>query len=467
MENLMPNMTASAPSPRSGETDHMSARAVPPAGRDGPPRDWPAMLMTNDKGHAVPGLTLNWTVLLEHHPDARGMLALDEFSGQTMLLRRPPWDLRQGDWKPRPVGNKDLAELVEWLEGFGLTPKVSNINPVIDKVAGRHPYHPVKDWLLSLPAWDGVRRVDTFLTSHLGADDTRLNRAFSRKWLSALAMRVFQPGCQFDHVLTLQGPQGLGKSSFGRALVPIEEWVTDGLTLGDGAREVIEITRGRWLVELAELAGRSNREIEAIRKFITIRVDSARGAYQYKIDDVPRQFVFYATTNADEFLTDTAGNRRWWPIRPTAINIAAIRADRDQIWAEVMTIYEREVLWLDDPALRADLETLHKGVMDYGPTYEIIRDLIPDGDMMVPCADMRKLLTGGSEDASRLPSGWRANLQRALVGLGFEPKSVVSNRGRDPVRYYVRGDVSGKLWARWVNGRIEFESDSRRWERDF
>lgn len=432
-----------------------------------PPRDWLAMLKTNDKGNPLPGLTLNWTVMLEHHPDARGMLALDEFSGQTMLLRRPPWDLRQGDWKPRPVGNNDLAEAVEWLEGFGLTPKVFNINPVIDKVASRHPYHPVKGWLTSLPAWDGTRRVDTFLTCYLGAEDTRLNRAFARKWLSALAGRVFEPGCQFDHVLTLQGRQGLGKSSFGRALVPIEEWVTDGVTVGDGAREVIENTRGRWLVELAELAGRSNREIEAIRKFITVRIDTARGAYKQRVDDVPRQFVFYATTNADEFLTDTTGNRRWWPVKPTAIDIAAIRADRAQVWAEVMTIYEREALWLDDPALRADLETLHQGVMDFGPTYEIIRDLIPDGDMRLTCADMRKLLTGGSEDASRLPAGWRANLQRALVGLGFKPDSKPTNRSGRTVRVYVRGDEDGPPWARWVDGRIEFERHPRRRDASF
>jgi hypothetical protein len=96
--------------------------------------------------------------------------------------------------------------------------------------------------------------------------------------------------------------------------------------------------------------------------------------------------------------------------------------------------------------------------MDFGPTYEIIRDLIPDGDMMVPCADILKLLTGGSEGASRLPTGWRGNLQRALAGLGFEPQSTVSSRGREAVRVYVRGDVSGRPWGRWLDGRIEFEA---------
>ncbi len=440
---------------------------MPPVIAQAPQNDWLAMLMTNGKGNPLPALTLNWTVMLEQHPDAQGMLALDEFSGQTMLLRRPPWDLRQGAWSPRPVGNNDLAEAVEWLEGFGLTPKVSSINSVIDKVAGRHPYHPVRGWLSSLPAWDGLRRVDTFLTYYLGAEDTALNRAFARKWLSALARRVFQPGCQFDHVLTLQGRQGLGKSSFGRALVPIEEWVTDGVTVGDGAREVIENTRGRWIVELAELAGRTNREVEAIKKFITVREDTARGAYKQRVEAVPRQFVFYATTNADEFLTDTTGNRRWWPVKPTSIDIEAIRADRDQIWAEVMTIYKHEPLWLEDEALQAELEALHKGVTDFGPTYEIIRDLIPAGNIMVPCADIRRLLTGGSADASRLPAGWRANLHRALVGLGFEPQAVVSNRGRDSVRAYIRGDISGKPWARWEDGRIAFESGWQRRGRDY
>jgi hypothetical protein len=207
--------------------------------------------------------------------------------------------------------------------------------------------------------------------------------------------------------------------------------------------------------------------VEAIKKFITVREDTARGAYKQRVEAVPRQFVFYATTNADEFLTDTTGNRRWWPVKPTSIDIEAIRADRDQIWAEVMTIYKHEPLWLEDEALQAELEALHKGVTDFGPTYEIIRDLIPAGNMMVPCADIRRLLTGGSADASRLPAGWRANLHRALVGLGFEPQAVVSNRGRDSVRAYIRGDISGKPWARWEDGRIAFESGWQRRGRDY
>lgn len=119
------------------------------------------------------------------------------------------------------------------------------------------------------------------------------------------------------------------------------------------------------------------------------------------------------------------------------------------------------------PGIEADLEALHQGVMDFGPTYEIIRDLIADGDMIVPCADMRRLLTGGSEDASRLPTGWRANLQRALAGLGFEPGSKPVNRHGRTVRVYRRGDGDAQPWARWADGRIEFEHDRRRRDTGF
>lgn len=429
---------------------------------------WGDLFVTNSAGRILPGVTRNWTLLLENHDDTRDMLALDEFSGETMLFVRPPWErLTSCDWRPRPIKNADLAEAVEWLESLGMTPKISNISPVLDKIAARNRYHPVRDYFRSLPAWDGVNRIDSFVSHYLGAEDSDLNRAFGRKWLCAVAKRVFQPGCKFDHVLVLQGAQGIGKSAFGRALVPIHEWVSESVNVGDKAREVIENTRGILIVELAELAGKSNKEVEAIKKFITTTEDKARGAYQHKVEAVSRQFVFYATTNQDEFLTDTTGNRRWWPVVPGHIDLAAIRSDRDQLWAEVLTAYQSEALWIDDAQLQIELDALNRGKTDFGPTYEIIRDLIPAGAMLLPPEEARRLLTGGSDDPSRLPAGWRANLLKALTGLGFHPGTSVFSRRGNTTRAYVRGEKDTALWARYSNGRIEFEHGRSQWDDQF
>lgn len=432
-----------------------------------PVGDWAHQFVMNAEGKILPNITRNWTLMLENHRDTQGMLALDEFSGETMLMRRPPWDHARGPWVPRPIRNVELAEAVDWLEGRMMTPKVSSIGPVIDKVAARNPYHPVRGYFQSLPKWDRVGRLDTFLSYYLGAEDTPLNRAIGRKWLCAVAWRVFEPGCKFDSVLVLQGAQGIGKSAFGKALVPMPSWVSEGVNVGDKAREVIENTRGILIVELAELAGKSSKEVEAIKKFITVTEDKARGAYKHKVDTVPRQFVFYATTNQDEFLTDTTGNRRWWPVTPVNIDLDAIRTDRDQLWAEVMSVYRGERLWLDDLDLQAQLDELNKGKTDYGPTYEIIRDLVAEGDMLLPPDEIRRLLAGGSDDPSRLHTGWRAGLHKALVGLGFGANAEVLRRGMSTTRAYIRGEKAAARWAKYSNGRIEFEDAIKQPESEF
>ncbi len=419
--------------------------------------DWRTGLVTNADGKTLPNLTRNWTLFLENLPETKDMLAYDEFANETMFVSRPPWDVSRGKWVPRPVKDVDLSEAVEWLERLHLTPKISTIAPVIEKIAARRPYHPVRNYFASLPVWDGNNRLDTFLTVYLGAPDTPLTRAIGRKWLCAAVWRVFKPGCKFDHVLVLQGAQGLGKSEFGKALVPLAEWVSEGVNVADKSREVIENTSGILIVELAELAGKSNKEVEAVKKFITVTHDKARGAYKRKTDTVPRQFVFYATTNRDEFLTDATGNRRWWPVVPARIDLDRIRADRDQIWAEVLAVHRSEALWLDDPQLQAALDDLNKTKTDYGPTFELICDLIPNGDMLLPATEARKLLTGGSEDTLRMLPGWRPHLHSALSGLGFKVPSQVVRNGGGTCRAYIRGDVGKAQWAVYSAGRIVFE----------
>jgi predicted P-loop ATPase len=418
---------------------------------------WQNSLLFNPDGKLLPNVTKNWTLFLEHDTETAGMLALDEFSGETMLVQRPPWDVRRGQWEPRPINDGDLSEAVEWLEERRMTPKVSNIAPVIDKIAARHPFHPVRGYFSSLPKWDGTKRLDTFLTYYLGADDTPLNRAIGRKWLCAVVRRVFVPGCKFDHVLVLQGAQGMGKSEFGKALVPVPTWISESVNVGDRSREVIENTRGVLIVELAELAGKSTKEIEAIKKFITVTKDKARGAYMRKVQEVPRQFVFYATTNNDQFLTDTTGNRRWWPIVPARIDLKAIRYDRDQIWAEALTIYDTENLWLDTPNLEAELDLLNKDKVDYGPFYDVIADALPEEVSALPLAELRRLLSGGSDDVTKLPYGWQTNVRRAMVGLGFDPKTKVIRRGHKTARAFTKDAYDPEKCGRYSNGRIELD----------
>ena len=73
-----------------------------------------------------------------------------------------------------------------------------------------HSFDPIREYLDGLK-WDGVPRLDGWLTRYCGAADTPLNRAFGRKTLLAAVRRVREPGCKFDFMLVLEGPQGQGK----------------------------------------------------------------------------------------------------------------------------------------------------------------------------------------------------------------------------------------------------------------
>jgi hypothetical protein len=188
---------------------------------------WEIELVTNLEGNKIkPNVTKNWALYLENHHEMAGVLGYNEFAGRVALVSRPPWDKGAGEWTPRSITDVDISRIVEWLEAVPrfMTPKFSNVVPVIERVARGRSFHPVRDYLDGLPAWDGVPRLNFWLETYAGIEATPLTQAFARKVLCAAVRRVRLPGCKFDHVLVLNGPENLGKSRLIRALCPNEKW---------------------------------------------------------------------------------------------------------------------------------------------------------------------------------------------------------------------------------------------------
>lgn len=254
-----------------------------------------------------------------------------------------------GAW--RELGDADANRL--WLEAdaCGLDTAETYFRAVIGNEARKTEVHPVRDYLARL-RWDGTPRIDGWLIRYVGAADTPLNRAIGRLWLMAAVRRVRSPGVKFDQVLVLEGPQGVGKSSIFAALGGA--WFSDGLEVGADAQRVLEQTTNVWIAELAELAGMSRREAEAVKTFVSRQSDRARPAYARSPVDRARQFVLAGTTNADTYLTDPTGNRRFWPVRVGTIDLAALQADRDQIWAEAAALEATGASICMDSTLWAD-----------------------------------------------------------------------------------------------------------------
>jgi len=279
----------------------------------------------------------NAVIILENDPRIKSKLVYNEFSNRATVVGKLPWsDEINRDWR-----DDDDAGVRHFLESnYGLA-GVSKISDAVTIVFQKNKIHPVREYLNSL-TWDGVKRIDTLLTDYLGAEDNVYTRAAIRTHLVAAVARVFRPGCKYDTMLTLSGPQGIGKSTFIRYLA--KDWFNDSLDTVKG-REAYEQLQGNWHIEMGELTATRKADIEAVKQFLSKTEDIYRVAYGRRTSRFPRQCVFWGTSNDKEFLRDTTGNRRTWPVscmivKPTKSVFEDLPEEVDQIWAEAVTLHK-------------------------------------------------------------------------------------------------------------------------------
>lgn len=268
-----------------------------------------------------------------------------------ILTQRPdiigdvPWSRA---CKGEVLSNSDLRAIHLYIsETYGITSE-HVVDEAMYLVADECRYHPVRDYLNHLPAWDGTERIRFALHHFLGADTSDYTYELLKFFMLGAIARVFHPGIKFDYMLCLVGDQGAGKSSFFRLLAVRDEWFCDDLKNLE-AKDVYEKMQGHWIIEMSEMMAAINaRTNEAIKSFLSRQKETYRTKYERLPEDRPRQCVFAGTTNKKEFLpNDRTGNRRFLPIQcheeQAEVFILddedASRAYIDQMWAEAMETY--------------------------------------------------------------------------------------------------------------------------------
>lgn len=279
-----------------------------------------------------------------------GTLVFDEFRQEIVVNRPLPWD-PDAAAIPRPWTDADDVRCAEWLQRRDINVAPMVVSRSIGAVARDIRVHPVREYLNRLQ-WDGTPRLEAWTITHLGAEDTPLNRTFGASWMIGAVARIMQPGAKADHMLILEGPQGAKKSS-ALATLAGDGWFTDELA-EIGSKDAALQMRGVWIIEIAELDAIGRAEVSRIKAFLSRTVDRYRPPYDRYVVDVPRQCVFAGSVNHDTYLRDETGNRRFWPVRCGRIDLDALRRDRDQLWAEAVVRYRQGAIWwIDDHDLIA------------------------------------------------------------------------------------------------------------------
>lgn len=358
-------------------------------------------------------------------PELRGRLAWDERSEHVAWIAPSPWGCEPGTrWT-----DVDATRLAQWLydrEGYITTS--SCVHEAVLAEAHRAPFDPVRDYLEGLRPWDRTSRTTSWLSTYLGAAPTPYIAQIGRAWLVSAIARVYRPGCQADHLLVLEGPQGAGKSS---ALATLARPWHGDVSVDPSDKDSALAIQGLWIYEWGELSGLARRETEAVKGFLTRTHDRLRRPYARLVDDIPRRGVGAATTNELAWLQDSTGGRRYWPVRCGRIDLAALEADRDQLWAEALSLFRQGVEWWlsgegearagEEQVERLELDPWEPAILDYvdAPTISARASI-----------ETQELLGVTGLRVSDQNTGHARRLTRIMQRLGWKPCQIGPSKRR-------------------------------------
>jgi len=297
---------------------------------------WRDLLARSESGMLIAHMQ-NVELILGNDERWAGVIGFSSFSSKIVKLRVPPYGGVTGDW-----ADIDDMLVMKWLaQQYNLRVKASHVIEAVSVVAHDCSFHPVRNYLHGLE-WDRVPRLSSWLTDIMGVAPTNYSSKVGKRWLISAVGRVMSPGCKADSVMILEGAQGAGKSTAMSILGG--EWFMDTpFTLGD--KDAFQAIRGKWIIELGELDSFNKAESTKAKQFFSASIDTYRESYGRRTMDVPRQCVFVGTTNQDEYLKDATGNRRYWPVACTKVELEQLRQVRDQLWAEAMFCYLAGDIW--------------------------------------------------------------------------------------------------------------------------
>lgn len=317
----------------------------------------------------------NAIVILSESPEFEGVLSYDEIGNRIIVNRDLPW--RKWDKYSAQWIDDDSVSLRCYMEREFNIDMPKKIDDAVLEVAKMRRINKVKD-RITAEEWDGKPRLDTLFIDYLGAEDNIYTREVTRKSLCAAVARVYAPGIKYDMVPILVGAQGVGKTTL---LAKLGGDYHTEISLEARDRDAMSVIQGKWIVEFGELKGMRKAELESVKQYISRTTDSYRDAYGHITEDRPRKCVFFGTTNAQEFLRDMTGNRRFMPIQlgvtePTKGVFTDLDGEVNQIWAEALMQWncgEKLILEGESAKIAGEQQEFRK---EDNPKEGIIRDFL-------------------------------------------------------------------------------------------
>jgi putative DNA primase/helicase len=403
------------------------------------------------------GSLLNAQLALKHDPAWKDVLAFDEFIGDIVTRKLPPWpkDARPAQFKTGVWSDIDTSRAAIWLAAhYDIRVDTRVVEQALYVVAYCNVVHPVREWLQSLK-WDRTHRINLAFHRIAGSSDSQYAQEISKNFFIGAVARIMKPGCQLDSMPIFEGLQGTGKTSFFRTLFSEEWFLSTNIDITN--KDAYQVLQRKWGVEMGELGILSRNQLEAVKQYVSTPVDTYRPSYARRSQDFPRQSVFAGTTNAEEYLKDGSGARRFWPLEVKGVklpdgsfgvDLKLLASEREQLFAEALVRFKKGEAWhITDPKLRSDAALVAEEKRQRDP-WEIIvarwirlKKTSEGGRLYIAkgiCThDVLIRAFGGRADKMKFTRGDEMRAAAALRALGYtETQQIV--RWGTKVRVYLK-----------------------------
>lgn len=366
--------------------------------------------------------------LLSNHDPVLQSVAFDELLQDVSFTEKTPW----GEPAGTHIENRQISALYRYLtRNYMIDLSLSMVSVLVDERATMNRHNPVRDYLDSLE-WDGVNRIDSALP---GVPVSAYSSMVARKCLTAAVARVYEPGIKFDHVLVIQGNQGLGKTYWVEKMA--RGFHTQLGSVSNG--ETVRTLHQSWIAVSDEYAAFTKGGFAEWKDFITRTSDTFRQPYEKRAHKKNRAQVIWATTNDQDFIPENEqGTRRFLVVKAeNKVDFSKMTDEYiGQVWAEAKHLYlSGERLYLTD---------------EENAIAESVREQFTGHDGLVGTIE--------AFISSPIAPNWDSmSTQQRLTWLGLHAEGHVESDTRrrevSPVQVWVEG--FGKKLADARNGEIQ------------
>lgn len=378
---------------------------------------------------------------------------------------------------PKCSEEDEIALMIKFHSAGDSWVRQTHTSQVIKHLASEYKINPLRTFLKA-KRWDGIKRLDSWLPWYMGTKDNEYTHAVGRKWIISAIARAMEPGCQADHMLILEGAQGIGKSQALRTLggqfyVEYSGNFHAGLS---SQKDMVAVISGKIIVEMSELATLRRADMESLKAMLTTPTDEARLSYERDAKSYPRTCVFAGTTNeiGQAYIADVTGARRFWPVycgEATPVKSHLLRQDVDQIWAEAVDCYENGEDWYTVPEdlVGAEQNARQVTLEDSEPWFGKIRVSLTDPDtygsgifhvvpeyvdgqetfgFVIRAGELHTILgTILGIDTARQTQNDIIRVQKVLRGIGFKKVRPSRKWFGNTYAYDLRREIIPHLWS--------------------